>query len=363
MKPCSRRICLWRTWATASFLIACIVNTFAHEPGLSTASVRLGADGIDIALVLSLKDAGELVNLDHRPADRAARLEQVAGEALEIRINEQPATITTASCSFDVQNNANLQFRVAGHAQGKFELRSRWLAILPPGHRQFVSIQNAKSEVLAERLLSANSDSVTIEIAAANSPTIEQAAGTSFLDFLSLGVKHILIGYDHVLFLFSLLIVSRSVLATLKIITCFTVAHSITLALASFDVVRIPGAIVEPLIAASIIFVAIENLVRGDQPKGRMLLVFAFGLIHGLGFASVLRELGVGTAGTGVAVPLLSFNLGVELGQLLIAVPLVPLIRLLQTRPVFAKRWVPACSIAAALAGGFWLIQRVCLAM
>ena len=369
MNPCSRQLCLRRTWATASFLIACVVNTFAHDPGLSTASVRMRPEGIDIALVLSVKDAGELVKLDQphdgqtalsKHAAGEAALLAKAGEALEIRIGGQPAVLTKATCSFDAQNNASLHFKVAGQAQGKFELRSRWLAILPPGHRQFVSVQNAKSEVLAERLLSANSDSVTIEIAAANSPTVEHAVGASFLDFLTLGLKHILIGYDHLLFLFSLLIVSRSVLATLKIITCFTVAHSITLALATFDLVQIPGAVVEPLIAASIIFVAIENLVRGTQPKGRTLLVFAFGLIHGLGFASVLRELGVGTAGTGVAVPLLAFNLGVELGQLLVAALLVPLIRMFNERPVFVKRWVPACSILAALAGAFWLIQRVC---
>ncbi len=363
MKPCSRQLCLRRTWAIASFLIACVVNTFAHDPGLSTASVRLRPDSIDIALVLSVKDAGELVNLDRHHADQTARFERAAGEALEIRINDQPAALTTAKCSFDDNNNnVSLHFQFAGRPAGKFQLRSRWLALLPPGHRQFISIQNAKGDMLAERLLSATADSATIELSSADSPTVEHAAAASFLDFLSLGVKHILIGYDHLLFLFSLLIVTRSVLATLKIITCFTIAHSITLALATFDLVRIPGAVVEPLIAASIIFVAIENLVRGDQPKGRMLLVFAFGLIHGLGFASVLRELGVGTTGTGVAVPLLSFNLGVELGQLLVAALLVPLIRMFHERPLFAKRWVPACSILAALAGAFWLIQRVCFA-
>lgn len=346
--------------ATASFLIACVVNAFAHDPGLSTASVRLRPEGIDIALVLAVKDAGELVNLDRNHADSAARLEQAAGEALEIRINDQPAALTTAKCSFDDNNNVSLHLQFAGRPAGELQIHSRWLAILPPGHRQFVSIQNAKGDMLAERLLSATADSATIKLAAADSPAVQNSAAASSLDFLSLGLKHILIGYDHLLFLFSLLIVTRSVLATLKIITCFTVAHSITLALATFDLVQIPSRAVEPLIAASIIFVAIENLVRGDQPKGRYALVFIFGLIHGLGFASVLRELGVGTAGAGVAVPLVAFNLGVELGQLLVAALLVPLIQWFSECPAFAKRWVPACSVATALAGGFWLIQRVC---
>ncbi len=371
MKSCSARLSLWKTWSTVLFFLACIVQAFAHSPGLSTATVRLHPGGIDITLVLSVKDAGELVNPDRNHDGQITRPERAAceaaltargAEALEIWINDQPVVLTTLNCNFDDNGNASLCLNAASPATGKFKIQSRWLALLPSGHRQFLSIHNSKGGVLAERLLSASSDSATIGLPGADFAAAGHPAGSSFLDFLGLGLKHILIGYDHLLFLFSLLIVSRSLLATLKIITCFTVAHSITLALATFDVVQISGKVVEPLIAASIVFVAIENLVRGNQPKGRMLLVFAFGLIHGLGFASVLRELGVGTPASGMAMPLFSFNLGVELGQLLIAVPLVPLIRLLQTRPVFAKRWVPACSIAAALAGGFWLIQRVCLA-
>jgi hypothetical protein len=154
--------------------------------------------------------------------------------------------------------------------------------------------------------------------------------------------------------------VARSLLTTLKVITAFTVAHSITLALAAFNVVCVPASIVEPIIAASLIYVGIENFVRGEMPRGRGLLTFAFGLIHGLGFASVLRDLGVGSTAGEVAVPLLSFNLGVELGQLLIAAALLPLIWKFSDRPSFAQRWLPACSAVVALAGGFWLVRRVC---
>ena len=96
-----------------------------------------------------------------------------------------------------------------------------------------------------------------------------------------------------------------------------------------------------------------------ELPKGRGLLTFAFGLIHGLGFASVLRELGVGSAISEIAVPLLSFNLGVELGQLLIAAALLPFIWKFSDHPVFAKRWFPACSALVALSGEYWLVQRV----
>jgi hypothetical protein len=104
--------------------------------------------------------------------------------------------------------------------------------------------------------------------------------------------------------------------------------------------------------------VGVENIVR-ENPKGRWLLTFAFGLIHGFGFATVLRELGVGASGSGIAVPLLSFNLGVELGQIAIAAIVLPIIWKLRSRPVFVGRWVPAFSVLVALLGGFWFVQRV----
>ena len=117
----------------------------------------------------------------------------------------------------------------------------------------------------------------------------------SFLQFLRLGVEHMITGYDHVLFLFALLIVGNSVRSAAKLITSFTVAHSITLALATFNVVHLPPHVVEPLIAISIIYVGLENLWHRHL-QHRWLLTFGFGLIHGLGFASVLRDTGIGGA-------------------------------------------------------------------
>jgi hypothetical protein len=159
--------------------------------------------------------------------------------------------------------------------------------------------------------------------------------------------------------LFALLIVTKNFGSSVKIITCFTIAHSITLAVATLSLVQISSRIVEPLIAASIVYVGVENLFRGDDPKGRWLLTFAFGLIHGFGFASVLRELGVGENGSSIAVPLVSFNLGVELGQVVVAALVLPIIWRLRTKPNFVARWVPACSMLVALLGGYWFLQRV----
>jgi len=184
-------------------------------------------------------------------------------------------------------------------------------------------------------------------------------AARSFANFLSLGVKHILTGYDHLLFLFGLLLVAGGFFSSLGIITSFTIAHSITLAVATLQIVQIPSRIVEPLIAASIVFVGIENLLRGDISKARRMVPFGFGLIHGFGFASALRAAGIGSGTGGIVLPLFSFNLGVELGQIMVAALALPIIWKLRETPMFIARWAPACSAAVALLGSFWFVQRV----
>src|SRR5262249_61130515 len=118
----------------------------------------------------------------------------------------------------------------------------------------------------------------------------------------------ILTGYDHLLFLFGLLVMARSFVSSLSIITSFTIAHSITLAVATLRFVQIPSRIVEPLIAASIVFVGIENLLRACMPSARRMWAFGFGLIHGFGFASALSEAGIGSGTGGLGVPLCSFK-------------------------------------------------------
>ena len=157
-----------------------------------------------------------------------------------------------------------------------------------------------------------------------------------------------------------------------KIITCFTAAHSITLALAALDVVRLSPRVVEPMIAASIVYVAAENLwqsradVAVDRHRvgRRMLITFGFGLIHGLGFASALREAGLGSTSRGLLGPLVQFNLGVEAGQLAVAAFIFPIILALRNRPglKFDRRWVPACSAVVAAVGGWWLVTRIAFA-
>ncbi len=182
---------------------------------------------------------------------------------------------------------------------------------------------------------------------------------TSRISFFLFGIEHIITGYDHLLFLAALLLACTSFREAATIITCFTIAHSITLAMAALDVVRLSGTIVEPLIALSIVYVAIENLLAEPTLWRRAAITCFFGLIHGLGFASALRDIGLGTIPGGVFWPLLRFNLGVEAGQLCVAVVLLPLLLWAKRTERFSKTLVPVGSILIALIGAYWLATRV----
>jgi hydrogenase/urease accessory protein HupE len=208
-------------------------------------------------------------------------------------------------------------------------------------------------------MLSAKENSLQIELPAITASTVASNKSHSFFAFLKLGIEHILTGYDHLLFLFGLMVVCRDLRSIFTVVTCFTIAHSITLALATLDIVRLPGRIVEPMIAASIAYVGIENLIRGEAPRWRGLITFSFGLVHGLGFADALREFGIGAGGFGIVLPLVGFNVGVEVGQLSVAGVVLPILWQLRKNPPFVRQWVPVCSVFVALAGSYWMVERI----
>lgn len=177
--------------------------------------------------------------------------------------------------------------------------------------------------------------------------------------FVVLGVEHIVSGYDHILFLVSLLMLGSTLRGLLKVVTAFTAAHSLTLSLAVLNIVRLPGRWVESAIALSIVYVAAENLLRANVTlRRRWAVTFGFGLVHGLGFAAVLQALRL-PAGA-LATSLIGFNIGVELGQMAIVTAAFLVLRGLERRPRMsaARRWVSA---AAAAAGILWFVQRAFL--
>lgn len=171
--------------------------------------------------------------------------------------------------------------------------------------------------------------------------------------FFHLGVKHILTGWDHLLFLFTLVIVGGSIWRWVKVITAFSVSHSISLALAVFGVVHLSPDIIEPIIAISITVSAVFSFrgVPAQKLHGGWILAFVFGLIHGLGFAGVLAELQL--SGRQALVPLVGFNLGVEAGQLAVAAVLLPIVRLLSRNDQGTKTRQLLTALAG-LMGLYW---------
>jgi hypothetical protein len=177
--------------------------------------------------------------------------------------------------------------------------------------------------------------------------------------YLQLGVRHIIpMGTDHILFVISLCLLSTRIPTILWQATAFTVAHSITLALSMKNIIVAPGAVVEPIIALSILFVAVENLLLNELKAWRILVVFIFGLIHGMGFASALNEIGLPR--NQFFTSILSFNAGVELGQIaVITCSFLLLIIPFGKRPDYKKWVVCPISVLIACIAAYWTVQRV----
>ena len=176
--------------------------------------------------------------------------------------------------------------------------------------------------------------------------------------FLPAGIHHILIGPDHLLFLVGLLLLGGTIRQLAMIVTSFTIAHSITLSLAALNIVSPPARIIEPAIALSIVYVGADNLLIKEGRDVRAWIAFAFGFIHGFGFANVLREMELPARALGWS--LFSFNVGVEIGQLLVVVVVATALAALRSRSEAAgRRLAFAGSVVVIAAGAFWFIQRV----
>ena len=177
--------------------------------------------------------------------------------------------------------------------------------------------------------------------------------------YFKLGVQHIIpLGLDHILFIVGLCLLSTNVKTILWQATAFTVAHSITLALSMKNIITLPPEVIEPVIALSILFVAVENIILSQLKAWRILIVFMFGLIHGLGFASVLNEIGLPR--NSFLTSILSFNLGVEIGQAAV----ILLVFLLLILPAGKRLWyrriiVYPISIVIGAIAFYWTLDRI----
>jgi len=334
-------------------------SAHAHDPGLSSAKLSLSNNSLQAILTFAPADIKAITGQDGVQGGVSPdRLKAIADGCLEIWIDEHKVVPSSVRVQF--LENKDVEFRLTFPAASLSSLRARSTLLdrLPFGHRQYFALVNAAGATLAEKLLGGAGNMVDVSIQPALAAVVTPPPHP-FTEFLVMGIKHILTGYDHLLFLFALLIGCKQISSIIKIITAFTIAHSISLAVATLGWLEIPSRIIEPFIAATIVYVGIENLIRGQAVNHRAWLTFGFGLVHGFGFASALREMGVGSNGSTVAIPLVTFNSGVEIGQMLVASLILPIIWRVKDKPQFVVRWAPACSALVVLAGGFWLIQRV----
>ena len=326
----------------------------AHVLATGLAAVAVDGTTVTYRLVLVLAEL---------PADSAAMLKRAAGgERVEA---EQIADALRRDVVIRVGGEACRPGRIAirgsdvGEAKvlleyalncatgpGRLDLEEDWTNLLGPHYRTIASLKTPRGT--SEYVLGEESRRVSVDFGT--------AAPSGFLGFVRLGVAHILTGYDHMLFLLALLIGASSFWRVLGIVTAFTLAHSITLSLAVLGLVHAPAIIVEPMIAASIVWVALANLFDQRRPWDRLAVSFLFGLVHGLGFADALAPLAL--AGWPLARALAGFNLGVELGQAVAVGVALPVLLYVGTRK-HAALIVRAASFAVALVGAYWFVERV----
>ena len=348
-------------------------TAFGHATGLSTADCALVTNGLNAEVMLAGADlALALAQLESdSPSDKnhdgtlsseefvtgVERLRKFAASCLIVEFDGQIVRPAAPQLELDDKDNFHIKLTYPGDRPQRLRFRAALFAHLPANHLHFVSIQDADGKVLGNKMLKPADDALEITCPSGSPKTGRRAS--TFADFLKLGVEHIGTGYDHLAFLLALLLGCRTFKSAVQVVTFFTIAHSLTLAFATLNLVWVSGRVVEPAIAASIVYVGVENFARPEGPKGRWLITFLFGLVHGFGFATVLRDMGVASSTRGVAVPLVAFNLGVETGQVVIAAMLLPMIWQLRKWKLFLKWGVPACSSIVAAVGGYWLVQRI----
>ena len=335
----------------------------AHPVPFSYLDLRMEAGAparLDAVLVVHVFDLAHDLNIS--PAERLLAGSLAADRAAAIAVLLQPrlqiaadGRVLTAAWSAPevLLERQSLSFHLrytVGTAPGSIAVSA---AMFPydPNHQTFVNVYERGTLAMQAMLDRSHT-------------RVEYFAGTRqgivavVRKFVAAGIHHILIGPDHVLFLVGLLLLGGSMRQLAVVVTAFTVAHSITLSLAALNIVSPPARIVEPAIALSIVYVGADNLlVRGGRDV-RAWIALTFGFIHGFGFASVLREMDLPRRALGWS--LFSFNLGVEIGQLLVVVVVASALSALRSRSeATSRRLAVAGSLVVVAAGVFWFIQRV----
>jgi len=342
-------------WALVCVIAVTCTSTVAraHVTATGLATVEIRENIVLYGLTLLLNDIPELSAHGLSAAaggDRSSneRVATLLREAVSLKAGEEPCRAGRAGVqggdSGDGKVRLELEFTCPKHGAA-LTLREDFRPLFGEHYRSIVSVRGEQGS--REHVLGEGGREARLDLA---------APASGWGDFLRLGIEHILTGFDHLLFPLALLVNQRRAWSVVRIVTAFTLAHSVTLSLAALNLVALPDRIVEPAIAASIVWVALENLLFRSAEWRRAGVAFLFGLVHGLGFAGALRELDV--SGAALVRALVGFNLGVELGQVACVIVVLPLIAW-TSRPAALTRLPQAASILVALMGAFWFVERV----
>ncbi|QSQ26876.1 HupE/UreJ family protein [Pyxidicoccus parkwayensis] len=347
----------------ADILYSQVRRTAPNAGGEPRASTGAGPEGSEVRQVLTLT-AGTLGLLLPADADgdgtvsqadldaRRAALEVGVWDALPLTAGGRPCTRTShAALLRQTYVELSATFTCP---PGPLRQTYTVLSVLPAGYRVILG-SSLDGEVTGSIFADAAQPSVDIPEASAGGEGGATVSG--FAGWVLEGIRHIFTGYDHLAFLVAVLLVGGGWRRVLLLVSSFTIAHSITLGAVVLGWVSLDGdraRWVEATIAASIIYVALENLVLREH-RHRALVTFLFGLVHGFGFASVLKNYGLGDS---VAPALLGFNIGVELGQASVVAVLLPVLRMVRRRPALYLRTVRAVSVLILAAGGYWMFER-----
>ena len=326
----------------------------AHVTATGLAAITVDGDAITYRLTLVLSELPEeaaqlLARAVNGERPEVERVAEALRTHVMIRVAREacrPGRIVIRGSDLG-EPKAFLEYslRCAG-APGRLDLEEDWTDVFGPHYRTIATVATPHGG--GEYVLGEESRQASVDFGA--------PAPSGLTGFVRLGVQHILTGYDHLLFLLALLIGASNFWRVLGIITAFTLAHSITLSLAVLGLVRAPGALVEPMIAASIVWVAVANMFGHSRPWDRLAVTFLFGLVHGLGFADALSQLAL--SGWPLVRALVGFNLGVELGQAVavgVALPALFYVGSLKRATVMVR----AASLAVAAVGAYWFVERV----
>lgn len=353
----------WRSFACALLPVALLfpwLGSAAAHTGGTTGFARITVEGetVRYSLTLDLETAAKVQN--GPPAAEPDALAGIVSRHVEISADGNPCaplpgTVQPAQPGRSIVVVV-IHF-VCPRPVGTLTVRDRLSDVFGRDHHTLVSIERPGG---TEQFL-LDTDRTEVRIVVTGSPpggSEATAVGEGPFGFFRLGLEHIAIGFDHILFLFALMLRGGRIGSLLGIVTAFTVAHSITLSLAVLGVVRPPEWLIEPLIAASIAYVACENIFLQNAPSRRWLVSLLFGLVHGFGFAGPLLELEVPR--DALFSSLLFFNLGVEAGQAVIIALFFPALVLL-SRFAWEKRAVTVISAVILVAAVGLTAERILL--